>query len=54
MRAWGGQKDFSETDIAQRNNAKDKTGIPHPFDVVEWCVDLGLAVAPNVGYIHNG
>ena len=36
------------------NNAKDKTGIPHPFDVVEWCVDLGLAVAPTVGYIHNG
>ena len=34
VRAWGSQKDLSETDIAQRNNTKDKTGIPHPFDVI--------------------
>ena len=48
------QKDLSDTDIAQMNDAKDKTGISRSFDVVEWGVDLGLAVSPNVGCIHLG
>ena len=47
-----GQKDLSDRDIAQMNDVKDKTGISRSFDVVEWGVNLGLALAPNVGCMH--